>query len=190
MTKSFKERQKEGKWPLPFEIYKGVKGNHGALRICLKRPYSEMDSDSDRKEKLDGVVFIEAAPAVGPNQYDWEKSKTQMALGISDLAKVICFLKSPGKYVDSADPTVAKLSIYHDPGAGSENARAKIKTFNISKKQDMNNFMFSLMTKSGEKQINANIPVSPEEATAISILLEAAIPAIISWTAMGPDTTD
>jgi multidrug efflux pump subunit AcrB len=185
MTKGFKERQKEEKWPLPFELYKGIKGNHGALRICLKRPYSDQEQDGDKKEKLDGVVFLETSPAIGPNQYDWQNSKTQMALGVNDLAKIIYFFKNPGKFVDANDPDVAKLSIYHDPGAGTANVKKKVKYLNISKKKEMNNFMLSTTTKIGDQNINASIPVSQEEALCITILLEAAIPAILCWTSIG-----
>ena len=109
-----------------------------------------------------------------------------MALGIADIAKIIYFFKSPSKFLNS-ETNSCDLAIYHDPGAGSNTKGNKVKYLNFTKKADMNNFMMSVTTKTSEKTISASVPISPEEAIAISILLEAAIPAILCWVPIGTD---
>ena len=64
-TMTFKERQRKLKLPLQYSLFKGVRGKFGALRLNLKKAYSD-----ERREKDDGCVFLEMAPAVGPNNYD------------------------------------------------------------------------------------------------------------------------
>lgn len=128
------------------------------------------------------------APPVGNNVYDWEDNKIILALGMPDVPKLLHFFKSPNQYSD--DNGGFKISIYHDKNAGTKDKGKHIKTLNISKPADRSNFFFSLVEKNNGVEKKANVPLAPEEAIAFMTLLEVAIPAMLSWTAIGPDSVE
>jgi len=173
-NKTFKEKQREQKLPLQYAIFKGVTGKFGALRLNLKKAY--MDS---RREKDDGCVFLEMVPTIGPNNYDWENSKIIMALSITDIPKIIMYLRAPGHPMFSKED--GKLKIYHDRGAGTPTRGQDTTTLSIDKPKDRDNFFFNAFQKRGDVQKTASLPVSPDEAIAIGILLQTAIPLILAW---------
>ena len=80
MNETFEDRAKREKTPLPFKVYKGVKGKFGAMRLNFKRPYT---NDNNAK-KQEGVLFLEAAPPTGAGSYDWENKKIIFAMGLVD----------------------------------------------------------------------------------------------------------
>jgi hypothetical protein len=196
MTKTYLERQKEEKLPLPFELHKGVKGNHGACRFTLYRPYFQPltprnDFKEERKERLTGYIKFEISSAIGPNQYDWD-NKEIMNLTVTDISKLICFLRSPSRYPKEGTDGDYEVTIFHDPGAGGASRGEVSKFLSLSKTQKMNNFFLSTTTK--KKTTNTidkkSLPISPDEATALMILLESSIPSILSWTPIGPSATE
>jgi hypothetical protein len=87
MENEFEERARKEKTPIQYRIYKGIKGTLGALRFTLKRPYTNVTS-----KKAEGFVFLEVAPAIGQNVYDWENQKITMALSVNDISKIILFM--------------------------------------------------------------------------------------------------
>jgi hypothetical protein len=159
---------------MQYKIYKGVTGKFGALRLNLK-PAPEDDSNKDEKP---GCVFIEMAPAVGQNQYDWENGKIVMALSITDIPKVIAFLSAPQHEMFAKD---GKLKIFHDKGAGTSSKGQEVKTLEISKDPDKLNFFVSMYANERGIDKKAMCTVSPDEAIAIRTLLTAAIPKILAW---------
>jgi len=182
MTESFEERSRREKSPMQYRIYKGIKGTLGAMRINLKRPYTNKDS-----KKSEGVLFLEMAPTVGPNIYDWEKQKMVMALSIVDIPKIILYLRNPNHKV--FDRTDNKLKLIHDKNAGTAKKGQTVKILEIGKPKDMNNFMFNMSEKQdGQPYASAGVTVSPDEAIVMGTLLQAAIPIILSWTE-GPYST-
>jgi hypothetical protein len=171
------------KAPLPYKIYKGVKGRYGAMRFILKRPYQNLD-----RKKQEGVIFLEAAPAIGNNIYDWDNQKIMIALGIIDIPKIICFLKYYNKYeIQGQDGnTFFKTDIYHDKNAGKKLSGSDVKILSLSKYPDKNNFHFTISRKINNEEQKILIPISIEEAIAIITLLEHSIPDILSWSSFGP----
>jgi len=175
-NESFKDRQKRTKAPLQFALYKGARGKFGALRIKLKKAYQ-----NDKRDRDDGCVFLEMAPSVGNNIYDWENSKIIMALGITDIPKIILYLRSfrHPMFKSKDDPDVFQLKLYHDKGAGTNTKGQDVTTFTLNKPDGKNNFFATLYQKSTGK--TATVTVSPDEAIAMGILLQAAIPLILAW---------
>ena len=180
MNMTFDERQKIEKAPLPFKVFKGVKGKFGAMRLTMKRPWS-----NDFGKKQEGVLFLEMAPPIGNNVYDWEDGKVILALGMSDVPKLLHFFKSPNQYCEKDGSF--KITIYHDKNAGTKDKGKHTKQLTISKPQDRTNFFFSIMEKNNGHEKKANVPVAPDEATAFMTLLEFSIPMLLSWTAIGYD---
>jgi hypothetical protein len=173
--KTFRERQIEGRLPLPFELYKGVKGKLGAMRLKLKRAYTDLTDDRG----LGGCVFLEMAPAVGPNNYDWKNGKIVIALGITDIPKIILYLRSSGHPLFQKDD--GQLKIYHDRGAGTAAKGQDTTSLNFNKPPDRNNFFLQAYQKRGNVSKQATVSISPDEAIAMGTLLQAAIPIILAW---------
>jgi hypothetical protein len=122
------------------------------------------------------------AAATGPNVYNWEQ-KTIMALAIGDIPKIILYLKDPENpaFVDK-EGVLGPLKIYHDRGAGQPGAKGKeTSTLSIQKPADRNNFFFSATQKKESVETRVQVPVSADEAIAIVVLLESAIPQILAW---------
>lgn len=180
MNMTFDERQKLEKAPLPFKVFKGVKGKFGAMRLTMKRPWNQ-----EYGKKQEGVLFLEMAPPLGNNVYNWEDGKIILALGMPDVPKLLHYFRSPNQYED--DNGNCKISIYHDKNAGTKDKGKQIKQLTISKSADRTNFFFSLTEKNNGTNKTANVPLAPEEAIAFMTLLEISIPAMLSWTAIGSD---
>jgi len=167
--------------PLQYKIYKGIKGKFGALRLKLKRAYTSSDS-----RKPDGCVFLEAAPAIGPNQYDWENQKIVMALSITDIPQILAFLRNPTNSAyqqvnEQNEITGHQIKLFHDKGAGTADKMKDTKNLVISKYPDKDSFFVSLTQNLSGSTKNCTLPILPYEALAIGTLLQAAIPAILAW---------
>ena len=176
----YQEKAKKNKLPIQYKIYKGMGGNHRAMRLSLKRPYTNTNLS-----KPEGCVFLEMAPATGKNNYDWENQKVMIALSITDIPKIILFLRSSSNamFNEDRDEEGSHCRIYHDKGAGSATQGQHVTTLDIFKSSDPSktNFFFSMSQKINGSQSRASVPVSPDEAVAIGTLLQAAVPIIMSW---------
>jgi hypothetical protein len=171
---TFKERQRRNKAPLQFALFKGVRGKFGAMRLNLKKAYTD-----DRREKDDGCLFLEMAPAIGPNEYDWNNSKIIMALGMSDIPKIMLYLRAPGH--PQFQKSDGKLKLYHDKGAGSSTKGQNTTNLTIDKPADRDNFFLSIFQSNNGTNKNATVTISADEAIAMGTLLQAAIPLIMAW---------
>jgi len=159
--------------PLPFKLYKGVKGKNGAMRMKLQPAYT------GRKDE--GCVFFEMCPAIGPNIYDWEFGKISMSLSASDIGKILMFLRNSNSFFDEKTNS-AKLLIYHDRGAGTNDKGKNTTSLEITKSPSYNNFFFSATHKKDGESRNARVPVSPDESLVVGSLLQSALPVIFGWT--------
>lgn len=175
-NKTFRERQREQRLPLQYALYKGVRGKFGALRLNLKKAYQD-----DRRDRDDGCVFIEMAPAVGPNNYDWENSKVTMALSIVDIPKILLYLRAPKHPAFQTEKAGGKLKIYHDRGAGTSTRGQDTTNLTVEKPVDKDSFFFSVYQNKNGSAKSAMVPVSPDEAIAVGTLLQTAIPLILAW---------
>lgn len=173
------EQEVQERKPLQYKLYKGITGKFGSLRLTLKRAY-----EGGRRTKEDGCVFLEMAAATGPNVYNWEH-KTIMALSQTDIPKIVLYLRDPENpiFFDKKDDTKApELKIYHDRGAGQPGAKGKeTSSLSIQKPANRDSFFFSSTQKKENEETRVQVPVSPDEALAIVVLLEAAIPQILAW---------
>lgn len=172
--KTFKERQRENKEPMQFGIYKGVKGNFGAIRFNLRKAYQDT-----WKGKDNGCVFLEMAPASGPNVYDWDNNKIVMALNVTDISKIILYLRAPNH--SSFSRNNGALKIFHDRDAGTANAGQNTTSLEISKPEDKNNMFVNAYQKKDGQVRRATVTIGPDEAITIGTLLQAAIPLILAW---------
>ena len=177
MTKqneTFQERQKKNKAPLRFEIFKGVGGKFGALRLNLKKAYTE-----DKRNRDNGCIFLEMAPATGKNIYDWQNSKAVIALNLTDLSKILLYLRSPQHSMFKKNE--GNLKLYHDKGAGTAKEGQEITSLTISKPEGRSNFFWSIYQKRQDTTKTVSVPVSPDETLTIGTLLQAALPTILMW---------
>jgi hypothetical protein len=158
--------------PLQYKVYKGIRGKNGAMKLTLKRAYSGTKKD-------EGCVFLDMGAAIGPNQYDWE-NKILISLSLTDISKTILFLTDPFNKVFEKD---GKLSIYHDRNMGTKELEGQdVKVFEATFSEERGSFGFQLAHKTkanGTKSIF--VPVSADEALAIKVLLQAAIPLVMAW---------
>jgi hypothetical protein len=176
---SYEERAKIEKPPLKYEVYKGLRGKFGALRLSLKKAWSNPDKfdKKGKKAKKEGVIFLDMVPTIGLNKYDWENQKMTMALSVTDIGKIILYLRMPNNSIFSEN----KLKIFHDRGAGTHTVGQDVKTLTIDKPRDAHSFFFNMYHKNGDDATTASVPVTPDEALVIGTLLGAAIPRILAW---------
>lgn len=176
--------------PLQHAIYKGMSGKNGALQLNLQRPHFYKEGtklkDFTGQDALDengylldkegwkvreGAIFIEVAPTVGPNKYDWE-NKINFALSVTDIGKIVLFLS-----------TGESVSIMHDPGAKTEKQGATRKYLNLSSPGGLleKGCLLNLSQSTGEQKTQYMVPMTPDECLVIKQLLIAAIPATLNW---------
>jgi Whirly transcription factor len=172
--------------PMKYAIYKGVGGKFGAVQFSLMKPNvfcfsckekyydtlficNKCGGSSEVLEKREGAVFVEVAPTVGPNLYDWDK-KIIFALSVVDIGKLVNKLRAG-----------QEVKLLHDPGAQTEKAGQVTKTLSFTAPTEKGS-LFSIQekNKSGEPK-SYNVPLSPEEMTIIGTLLVAAIPVCLAW---------
>lgn len=170
-------KTEEIRYPIPYKIYKGMKGKYGALRFNLKKAYSS----KKKKDNQSGVVFFEACPADGPNNYTWQTKKISFALGLTDISSILLYLQAPN-HPDFADNNQS-LTLVHDRGLVDSSSRKKDLTyFNIIKMPEHKSFWFNIKKMTNrQEEIKVSIPVSIAESIIIRKLLEAAIPSILAW---------
>ncbi len=155
--------------PLTYKLYKGIGGKNG----CFQFKLIPAKINKETEEKEPGVVFIEAAPTIGPNTYDWV-NKIQFALAITDLGKFLLGFNQD------------KIDIFHDPDTQTPNKGTRVKTLSLSKGQTLGTYFLKLtqVNKSKEGTVSkfVNISMQTDEAKVLYVLLEAAIPRILDWT--------
>lgn len=173
-NKTFQDRQRENKAPIQYALFKGVTGKLGAMRLNLKKAYSD-----DKRDRDDGCIFLEMAPATGNNIYDWENGKIIMALNMVDIPKILMYLRSPGHKLFQKND--GQLKIYHDKGAGTASKGEEVTTLTINKPDDKDNFFFSAYQKKHGTTKSASVTVSHDEAIAIGTLFQASIPLLVAW---------
>ncbi|RLC02735.1 MAG: hypothetical protein DRH90_13125 [Deltaproteobacteria bacterium] len=169
MNPSFKEKRRANKDPLPYTIYKGIKGKFGAVRFSLKKAYTDRRGESSKEE---GCVFLDTAnPKV--SSYDWV-NKITVKLDLSDIGKIIHAFRS-------RVASEKGVNIYHDKGKGTTKEGQEIKTINIYRSPEMDNFLLTIKeNKFGKEQV-VKTPISPAEALVIVELLQTAIPLVLQW---------
>jgi hypothetical protein len=148
--------------PLDYKVYKGMGGRHGCFQFSLLPAYWP------GAKRTSGAVFIEAAPAIGKNVYDWE-NKTTFALGINDIGTVLTGFKQ------------GKFEIFHDPGAKTEKQGAVTKRLTLATGEVPGSFFLTLVEKEGDNQKRVSIPLASHEARILCTLLEAAVPKVLGW---------
>jgi hypothetical protein len=182
MTTDFEEKLREDRAPLQYKLFKGLTGKFGALRLGFKRPWTNKNNSN----KQEGILFLEMAPPLGNNIYDWENNKLVFSLAINDVGKLVHYFKSPKKYFSDKYDS-CQIQLLHDKNAGTKDKGKEFKTLSISKSTNMNNFMVSLRYVNKDLNINkeAKITLAPDEAIILDELLKASIPASLAWTAIG-----
>jgi len=147
--------------PLTYKIYKGMGGKQGCFQFNLAPAYTS-------KKKDEGAVFIEAAPAIGKNQYDWD-NKIVFALGATDIGTFLTCLKQ------------GSFDIYHDPDAQTQQRGSRAKKLTLASGDTPGTFFIGLTETSGDTKKEARISLQPHEARILNNLLESALPRILGW---------
>lgn len=175
--------------PLQFSVYKGMKGNHGALQFNLQLPhyykgkeksydgegvFEEVDGRWKLKEgwnKREGCVFLEITSATGQNVYDWE-NKIIMALSVTDIGKLLLTLR-----------TGDECKIMHDPGANTTASGVVKKWLDVSSPKGVKTGVFFSVTKqaAGTDNVTHRVPLSGDEAMVLAQLLSTAISRALNW---------
>ena len=163
VTEAFQieEDKKLARRSLTYRIYKGMGGKQGCFQFSLTPAYK-----GNRKDE--GAVFIEAAPTIGKNEYDW-KNKVIFALSANDIGAVLTGFRQ------------GKFDIYHDPDAqtGKQNTRGK--RLSLESGEIPGTFYLRLTQKTGENTKKINISLQPHEARILLNLLERALPRVLGW---------
>jgi hypothetical protein len=157
--------------PLQYRIFKGIKGKYGAIRFGLLPAYV----NSGNSDKQEGAVFVEAAPTNGPNNYEWKNNKIVFALKVTDIGKILSFLKTK---------TESSLKLLHDTGLSKGRSQGELVTvLNISSPNEtMKSYWINMSQKEqGSSKNEVKIPISIDEMLIIFTLLEKAIPRILAW---------
>jgi hypothetical protein len=176
--------------PLQYAIYKGMTGKFGAIQLNLQPPHFYRDGQKgkdftgehalndeghvkeDQGWKVrEGAIFIEVAPTVGQNKYDWD-NKINFALSVTDMGKIALFLS-----------TGNDTSIMHDPGAKTDKQGATKKYLNLTSPRGIveAGAMLNLSQVTGDVKQQYTVPMSPDECLVIKQLILAAIPAALNW---------
>jgi len=149
--------------PLKYAVYKGISGKQGCFQFSLSEAYRE---GAKREE---GAIFIEAAPAIGNNVYDW-KQKIIFALSVNDIGTLLEGFRMGG------------CKIYHDPDANTERKGTRGKRLELEAGSQAGTMFLRLSEgfgKEGGKKIS--ISLQPNETRILVALFTAAIPKILAW---------
>lgn len=116
-----------------------------------------------------GLLLKIAKQNPNSRSFDW-KNATLFSLSITDIAAIVNGLNNR-----------TEVKLFHDAAkfAGAKNPVQK--GLNIAFNDQYKNFYFSLWRKSGNDTITVGIPVSNEEALAIRVLMQWALPRILQW---------
>lgn len=158
---SEKTEEEKARRPLTYKIYKGMGGKQGCFQFSLSKAYTG-------KRKDEGAVFIEAAPTIGPNKYDWD-NKIIFALSATDIGVVLTGFRQ------------GKFDIYHDPDAQTDRRGTRGKKLALQSGEQAGTFFLSLSEKAGENNKRVNISIQPHEARILLTLLEDALPKVLGW---------
>jgi hypothetical protein len=155
-------------WPQALKIYKGAGGKWGALQIELTPVH--------RSKRDLGALFVSAANPTGTGEknYDWE-NKVVMSWNLGDIAKVLDIIVNQKPNDDGK----IMMSLFHDPHAGSADARKSSKVFNIAKLDK--GWFVGLSHKEGDRTNEVKLPLSEGEILQIKTLLERATARILGW---------
>jgi len=156
-------------------VYKGS----GVARFSISPPVftsEEIGLGRVYKIQSEGAVFLEMAPSNGQNSYDWQNRKLNVKLGLADLGKILF-------YLDSGFRNSEKISLFHDPNKGKEGEGQTTKNIELRRPtQQSPNFLLSAVERKDGKSNSVTVPISPDEATIIQILLREAVKVVVGWT--------
>lgn len=146
-------------YPIPFRIFKGK----SAMRLSINHPRPAEDG----KSQVPGYVYLDIAEvkpgkdASGNRLYDWE-NKIGVKLGFADLTK-ISYALSRGLGV----------SMFHEFGGVS-------KTIKLDRVEG-NSPYFMSVSQNGSEAKKVSVPVSAEEAHALSLFISEALLKTNNW---------
>lgn len=196
--------------PLSFSIYKGITGKWGAAQFLLQEPHLTCASckekvffgpeadDSHYQKRVkcekcgkdlkvrEGAVFLDVAPTTAPNVYDWKDQKIIFALSVKDIGQLLYKVRVASTGRDRA-PTAEEinsqtLSLVHDPNMKGENQGKTVKRLTLSfPKGTHAGGMLKVTSKNEEAEKNVTIPLTGDELLTLVMLLEAALPVMLSW---------
>lgn len=155
------ENKRNAKRPLAYRIYKGMGGKQGCFQFNLVPAYKGTRKD-------EGAVFIDAAPAIDKNTYDW-KNKIIFALSVTDIGMVLTGFRQ------------GKFDIYHDPDAQTDKRNTRGKRLSLESGEIPGTFFLRLTEKAGENTKKVNISLQSHEACILMGLLEDAMPKMLGW---------
>jgi len=173
--------------PITYKVFKGMGGGHGAVNFSLSAPHFYRGTeknftgyDGENKQAIydgkdgwklrDGCVFVEMAPTIGKNVYDWD-NKITFALSVNDMSQLLLGLR-----------TGDEVKLMHDPGAGTDNKGqvSKYMTFNSPNGTKIGGFLYLTQIINDDKR-NYKVPLSGAEVVALGELLRVALTRALAW---------
>lgn len=173
---------------LQYAVYKGMSGKFGAAQFNFQPAhfYKDKQKDFTGDRALDqdgriledqgwrqreGAVFLEVAPPLGQNKYDWEK-KVTIALSVTDMGKIVHHLT-----------TGTECKITHDPGAKSERQGEIKKYLNLTSPSGImdKGCLLSVSQTAGDDKVSYTVPLSPDECLVIRQLMLTAVSRALQW---------
>jgi hypothetical protein len=190
--------------PMQYPIYKGTGGKFGAAQFNFQNSHfykgkqkdfngTEAFEVVDGRRKLkdgwkerQGGVFVEVAPTVDKNTYDWQQ-KVIMALSINDLGKLLYFLKT-GKSSNKNErekegrPTNSVV-IMHDPNAKKDGAGATQKYLKLYSPNGTSEgcMLTVVQVENKKKKFEHSVPLSGDELVVLATLFQSAISKALNW---------
>ncbi len=144
----------------------------------------------------EGSVFLSIAPTTAPNVYDWKNQKIVFALSVKDTSQVLAGIYAADRVEEiqflyqllnpksdqKLDLKQPEIKLIHDPNAKHEGSGNVIKHFCMNFPKGISaGAMLNVSSKTGDKELKITVPLMPDELLALKLLLEAAIPLMLSW---------
>lgn len=143
--------------PSQFQIFKGA----SAMRIQLDKPVRE-----DQTYKT-GCLYLQVAPSKpgnGQTGYDWENKKISCKIGVNDITKIIHGFK-----------TRDNVDLFHEFNGDT-------KSIKFGKNaRTVGSYFLNIQQNGSSGENKVSVSLSPEEVTALQLMLEASLPLIHNW---------
>lgn len=183
---------------LQLAFYKGLSAKFGCLQFKINPPHwyvskpglarlknydgpfikdiwlkEHPDLNADDLVTREGCLFLEAAPTVNKNEYDWDHRKVMVALSVTDLGKILTVLEGLQK----------EIKIMHDPNMKGDGQGKIQKYLTVSSPDGLGRgVLFNLSQREAGKEPNQfMVPLSGDEALVLKACIQRVIPATLGW---------
>lgn len=115
-------------------------------------------------------IFLELSDEPRGEGFNWD-NKITVKLGMADL----------GKILDGLETSTEEISLFHDPGAGTEHKGEVSKNIQFKKAAKGSYYLNVSLVESRKVTKKISIALSPAEVRTLMCLIDVAIPKILGW---------